>query len=69
MKIHEDEKYDSDDRNTGARPCFAPNIHDSSFHRMLYDELAPKDDEIKQLEQSLRNTNSVIYYVFIYINI
>lgn len=60
MKIHEDEKYDSDDRNTGARPCFAPNIHDSSFHRMLYDELAPKDDEIKQLEQSLRNTNSPI---------
>jgi len=26
---------------------------------MLYDELAPEDDSIKQLEQSLRNTDAV----------
>jgi len=60
MKIHEDEKHDyDDDHNAGARTTF----HNSSFHRMLYDELAPKDDEIKQLEQSLCNTDSVIYYI------
>ncbi|KYN37713.1 hypothetical protein ALC56_07912 [Trachymyrmex septentrionalis] len=59
MKIHEDEKHDYDD-NAGACANFVPNFHNSSFNRMLYDELAPKDDEIKQLEQSLRNTDSAI---------
>ncbi|KAG5330190.1 PSA4 protein, partial [Acromyrmex heyeri] len=61
MKIHEDEKHDcDDDHNASAHANFVPNFHNSSFHRMLYDELAPKDDEIKQLEQSLRNTDSAI---------
>ncbi|XP_018344884.1 PREDICTED: uncharacterized protein LOC108750121 isoform X2 [Trachymyrmex septentrionalis] len=61
MKIHEDEKHDYDD-NAGACANFVPNFHNSSFNRMLYDELAPKDDEIKQLEQSLRNTDSARRY-------
>ena len=68
MKIHEDKKHDYNDDHAGAHTTF----HNSSFHRMLYDELVPKDDEIKQLEQSLCNIDSVIYYItyiFIYINI
>lgn len=28
---------------------------------MLYDELAPEDDSIKQLEQTLRSTDAVIH--------
>ncbi|KYN27737.1 hypothetical protein ALC57_02801 [Trachymyrmex cornetzi] len=61
MKIHEDEKHDHDDDHTvGARANFVPNFRNDSFHRMLYDELAPENDEIEQLEQSLRNTDTAI---------
>lgn len=43
---------------------FVPEFHNNSFHSMLYDELAPEDDNIKQLEQTLRSANAVIYYAF-----
>lgn len=45
---------------------FVPEFHNNShsFHKILYDELAPEDDSIKQLEQSLRSTDMVIFFIY-----
>lgn len=51
---------DNNDHNISTQ-AFVPQFQNNSFHKMLYDELAPEDDSIKQLEQSLRSTNTVIY--------
>lgn len=58
--------YDHDDHAASMQAKFVPEFHNNSFHQMLYDELAPEDDycHLEHLEQSLRNTDTVIYYAF-----
>lgn len=56
MQIH----HDCNDRDTSMQASFVPELHNNSFHTTLYDELAPEDDNIKQLEQSLRSTETVL---------
>ncbi|XP_071574232.1 uncharacterized protein [Temnothorax nylanderi] len=42
--------HDHDDHDTNIQAKFVPEFHTNSLHRMLYDEFAPEDDDIKQLE-------------------
>jgi len=53
---------DHNDHGASAQASFVPKFHNNTFHRMLYDELAPEDDSIEQLEQSLRNTDPVTLF-------
>lgn len=65
MQMQKHNDNDNDDHNASMQAKFVPEFHNNSFHRMLYDELAPEDDNIKQLEESLRNTDTVTYVEFI----
>lgn len=60
MQMQKHNDNDNDDHNASMQAKFVPEFHNNSFHRMLYDELAPEDDNIKQLEESLRNTDTKI---------
>lgn len=67
-QIHNPDNDDNDDNhdnhNSSMEARFVPEFHNNSFHKILYDELAPEDDNIKQLEQSLRNTDTVILFIY-----
>ncbi|XP_024880955.1 uncharacterized protein LOC112460489 [Temnothorax curvispinosus] len=49
-----------DDHNTNIQAKFVPEFHANSLHRMLYDELAPEDDDIEQLEMEQPPRKNVI---------
>ncbi|XP_077278447.1 uncharacterized protein LOC143906310 [Temnothorax americanus] len=52
--------HDHDDHGTNIQAKFVPEFHTNSLHRMLYDELAPEDDDIKQLEMEQPPRKNVI---------